>query len=54
MKDAAILKIQKSKVGKEGGMDEAKFKEAVTKFKTTRITCILNLIKNLGDAITAS
>jgi len=50
----ARLRIEKSKVGKEGGMDEAKFKDAVAKLKAARFTNILNLIKNLGDSTTAS
>lgn len=53
-KEDARLRIEKTKVGKEGGMDEAKFKDAVAKLKAAKFTNILNLIKNLGDSTTAS
>ena len=35
-------------------MDETKFKEALAKIKAKRFTNQLNLIKNIGDSITAS
>jgi hypothetical protein len=35
-------------------MEETKFKEALAKIKAKRITNQLNLIKNIGDSITAS
>ena len=38
----------------KGGIDEAKWKEISAKLKQIKLTSILNLIKNIGDSITAS
>lgn len=53
-KDAAKLKKDKASVGQEGGLTEAAYKEAVAKFKATRLTNIFTIIKALGDTTTAS
>ena len=37
-KEEATLFLQKSRVGQEGGMDEAKFKETLAKIKAKRVT----------------
>jgi hypothetical protein len=49
-KEHTALLAQKSR----DGMDEAKFKEALAKIRAKRITNQLNLIKNVGDSVTAS
>lgn len=52
--EAGKLKAAKALIGKEGGMDEAAFKDAVTKHKATRLTTVFTIIKALGDTTTAS
>ena len=52
--EEAKLMYKKTKSNQEGGIDEAKWKEISAKLKQIKLTSILNLIKNIGDSITAS
>ena len=52
--EEAILMNKKTRNSNEGGIDEAKSKEISAKLKQMKVTNILNLIKNVGDSITAS
>lgn len=51
---AAKLRIDKANVGKDGGMDESAYKEAVATLKNNQKTSIFTIIKALGDTTTAS
>lgn len=53
-KEEARLRLLKARIGKEDGIDEAKYQEQVKKVKAKRTTNTLNVIKQLGDSITAS
>lgn len=53
-KEEAKLKMDKAKVGQEGGMDATQFAEAVKKAKAKRTTQTVNLVKACCDSISAS
>ena len=53
-KQEAALKLTKAKVGTEKGISQQKYDELVKKHEAKKKANMLNLIKNLGDSITAS
>ena len=54
VKAGTALKKQKAQIGQEGGLDKSSYDEKVKAIKAARVTCIQNLVKNLGDCTTAS
>ena len=48
------LRLEKARIGQEGGMSEAKWQEESNKLRAKRSTNTLNIVKNLGDCCAAS
>lgn len=53
-KHEAALRLTKAKVGTDKGISQEKYDELVQKHQAKKRANMLNLIKNLGDSITAS